>query len=68
MNLISLEECRQGLSPDCHMTDEELDQLREQLYTLAQIGVTAFLRSGGEINNPNRLEAPLSKKRESVED
>jgi hypothetical protein len=41
--MISLDECRKLLGPTCELSDEELERLRDDLYALADIVVTAFL-------------------------
>lgn len=51
--MISLERCREILGPDCQLSDEELERLRDQLYTLADIITTAFLE-----NRERGLAAP----------
>ena len=41
--MLDLDQCRQVLGPGCQLSDEELERLRDQLYALADITITAFL-------------------------
>jgi hypothetical protein len=41
--MLSLDQCRQILGPECQLTDGELEQLRDELYALADIALTSFL-------------------------
>ena len=40
--MLSFQQCRQILGNSCSITDEELKVLRDQLYGLANVAVTAF--------------------------
>lgn len=40
--MLPLHQCRKILGPNCSLTDCQLDQLRDQLYALADIVVDAF--------------------------
>ena len=41
--MLSNEQCRQILGADCHPTEAELAELRDQLYALADIAIVVFL-------------------------
>jgi hypothetical protein len=43
LEMLDLDQCRQVLGPVCQLSDEELERLRDQLYALADITITAFL-------------------------
>jgi hypothetical protein len=45
-NVMSLEECRRILGPDCTLSEAELKTLRSDLYLLAEVVVAMFLESG----------------------
>jgi hypothetical protein len=40
--VLSLQKCRSLLGADCKLTDEELEQLRQELYALSDVAVEAF--------------------------
>ena len=40
--MLSLEECRQILGKDCNLQDKELEDLRHDLYALAEITIDSF--------------------------
>lgn len=40
--LLSLEGCRALLPSDCNLSDEELERLRDELYTLAGVTLESF--------------------------
>jgi hypothetical protein len=58
--MLSVPKCRQILGNSCSITDEELKALRDQLYGLANVSVTAFsdqLRSNKlSLNSPHDLK------------
>ena len=41
--MLSIERCRYVLGADCQLTDGELERLRDDLYALADVTITAFL-------------------------
>ena len=41
--MLSIERCRYVLGADCQLTDDELERLRDKLYALADIAITALL-------------------------
>jgi hypothetical protein len=45
--MISIERCRQLLGPDCDLSDEEIEALRDQAYTLANIAIKGLLGNEG---------------------
>jgi hypothetical protein len=46
--MISIERCRQLLGPDCDLSDEEIEDLRDQAYALANIAIKGLLGSEGQ--------------------
>jgi len=40
--MLTTEKCRQILGPKCHLSDDDVEHLREQLYALADIVTTVF--------------------------
>ena len=59
--MLTIEQCRQVLGSDCHLSDSELEALRDQLYALADITITVFLGRrehdrAGACNTPRTRE------------
>ena len=58
--MLSIQQCRKLLGNSCPKTDEELEDLRDQLYGFANVAVTAFsdqLRSNKmSLNCPHDLK------------
>jgi len=56
--MISIERFRQNLPPNSALSDAEVEQLREQLYALADIVLTVYLESNSEtalqVGSPER--------------
>lgn len=51
--MLTIQRCREILGKDCALSDAELENLRDQLYGLADVAVSAFLearRSDGTAN------------------
>lgn len=40
--MLTLKRCREILGKDCTLTDEELEMLRDQLYVIADLALTAY--------------------------
>ena len=40
--MLSVQQCRKSLGTGCSLTDSEMETLRDQLYCLAEVAVTAL--------------------------
>jgi len=43
--MLSLDQCRRVLGPECQLTDAELERLRDEMYALADIAITTLLEA-----------------------
>ena len=55
--MLSIEQCRTLLRPECQLSDDDLEQLRDRLYALADVVTTAFVEQRACDNG-----RPLSKR------
>lgn len=60
--MLSTARCRALLGPDCSLTEAQLEQLRQDLYALAQITIEGF-RKRPESNDDETSAAPGSASR-----
>lgn len=51
--MLTLDQCRKLLPPGLvTITDEELIEIRNQLYTLGSLGLESFLKQSGSTGSP----------------
>ena len=58
--MITIERCRQLLGPDCDLSDQELEDLRDQVYTLANIAIKGWLECRGQ--NGEKIQEKMIRK------
>ena len=58
--MLTLEQCRKVLGPECKLSDSELEALRDQLYGLADIAIEAFSeqRDQNRMNRQRKTQSP----------
>ena len=57
--MLTLDECRKVLGPDCKLSDSELEVVRGQLYGLADIAIAAFIEQRDRNRmNRRKTESP----------
>lgn len=74
--MLTLQKCRSLLGADCKLTDAELEQLRHELYVVAEVAIADFCvtRKAGSSNGlksqnvPNCLVEIPEAEREAVEE
>ena len=64
--MLTLDECRKVLGPECKLSDSELEVVRGQLYGLADIAIAAFIEQRDR-NRMNRRRNTQSPKVEGLE-
>lgn len=52
--MISLDECRKVLGPECKLSDSELEVMRGQLYGLADIAIEVFIEQRDLMERQNK--------------
>lgn len=60
--MLTLEQCRRILGPECKLGDADLEELRGQLYGLADIAIEAFIeqRDRDRMNRRRNTQLPKS--------
>lgn len=67
--MLSLDQCRRCLPENCTIPDSELELLRDQLYGLANVSVSAFVehQCGNAVQTAPEAEVPALRGGDSVE-
>lgn len=62
--MLSLDQCRRILGPECQLTDGEQERLRDEMYALADIAITTLLEARAR-TNPAPMNAASARRCQS---